>query len=366
MKLLADAALEDHNKLITNENQLINAVKTSANVSALYVNMKALKNTNSIEQVQSYEILDSLEGSFTILVNGNPLCFDATTSVIRLNQGTPITFGIFDSTTVYNNRNGRVALFNTANRTALRHAGFVCYSHKFLPNNWDFSWFIKKTSEGSTYELYNDFYGRNMGATLCYDTNNDLFFLGLYDDSRRCRVTFSGTIPNKFLTPHIPGLNVRFCKNLYFGDYVPAISSYNDKDKIFETVCYDIGSLYGATGFKIWPNMYDRYTVELKGYFRPDATGWWNFFLTSKDASYMWIGPSAVSGFTTDNAFIKNPGLHPMLTKDGYIYLFKDVYYFIRIIFGDNVGPDDVRLEYIKPGQRNRTIASNLFYLNQP
>lgn len=85
----------------------------------------------------------------------------------------------------------------------------------------------------------------------------------------------------------------------------------------------------------------DLYSVIWYGIFYSDYTGTWTFSLNSDDASYMWIGPNADSGYTTSNANIRNPGLHGMNTVSCTVDLFSGQYYPIRIVFGENYGGDN-------------------------
>lgn len=77
-------------------------------------------------------------------------------------------------------------------------------------------------------------------------------------------------------------------------------------------------------------------SLQALGYFVPRTTETYTFYTTSDDASYLWIGPSAVSGFTTGNAVVNNGGLHGGVERSGTIVLTAGVYYPIRIQFGNN------------------------------
>ncbi len=84
----------------------------------------------------------------------------------------------------------------------------------------------------------------------------------------------------------------------------------------------------------------DYYSWEFKGYFKAPADGTYTFGTTSDDASYLWIGTTAVSGFTTGNALVNNGGLHGARYAQGSIYLLANVYHPIRVHFGENAGRD--------------------------
>ena len=82
------------------------------------------------------------------------------------------------------------------------------------------------------------------------------------------------------------------------------------------------------------------FSMQWLGYFRPTTTETYTFFLSSDDASYLWIGSNALSGFTTANATVNNGGLHANIETSGTAALTAGVYYPIRIQFGESGGGD--------------------------
>jgi hypothetical protein len=88
------------------------------------------------------------------------------------------------------------------------------------------------------------------------------------------------------------------------------------------------------------------------------------FQLTSDDASYMWIGNTAITGYTTGNALINNGGTHPSTTITGIIAMTAGVYYPIRIQYGENTGVTAFSLTVytISLGTYTTTMTSNIFY----
>ena len=94
----------------------------------------------------------------------------------------------------------------------------------------------------------------------------------------------------------------------------------------------------------------DFYSWQWMGYFRPNVTGTWTFYTTSDDASYLWIGNTSVIGYTTSNALVNNGGLHPSIKTSGTISLNADIYYPIRIMFGELTGGDVMSVSFTPPG----------------
>ena len=84
----------------------------------------------------------------------------------------------------------------------------------------------------------------------------------------------------------------------------------------------------------------ENFSMQWLGYFVPTTTETYTFFLSSDDASFMWIGANAVSGFTTANATVNNAGLHGPVETSGSVSLIANTSYPIRIQYGENGGGD--------------------------
>lgn len=90
-------------------------------------------------------------------------------------------------------------------------------------------------------------------------------------------------------------------------------------------------------------------TTELYiGYLLAGYTGIWTFTLTSDDASYLWIGANAVSGYTTGNALASASYLGP---GTGTISLTAGNYYPIRLLYGNGPAAGSLNLTYAHTGQ---------------
>ncbi len=91
------------------------------------------------------------------------------------------------------------------------------------------------------------------------------------------------------------------------------------------------------------------YSVEWFGYFYATVTGNWKFFITSDDASYLWIGNTALSGYIIQNALINNGGTHGSRERSGTIRLEKGKYYAFRVQFGQSGGPSGINVSWTLP-----------------
>lgn len=114
-------------------------------------------------------------------------------------------------------------------------------------------------------------------------------------------------------------------------------------------------------------------SLQFTGYFTSSATGTHVFELGSDDAGYLWVGPTAETGFTVNNALVALPGTHGYYTSTGSISLTEGVPYFIRLQVGNQpagyFNPGELSLGYKLPGQGQFTYdatVSNVYTLQQP
>ncbi len=108
---------------------------------------------------------------------------------------------------------------------------------------------------------------------------------------------------------------------------------------------------------------WDLYSVEWVGYFYAPTTGSYTFYTESNDASYVWIGSTAQSGYTTANALVNNGGIHTLQERSGTISLTADTLYPIRIQFGDNTSSDGFSLSFSGPGiTRTYNFSGYVFF----
>jgi hypothetical protein len=104
------------------------------------------------------------------------------------------------------------------------------------------------------------------------------------------------------------------------------------------------------------------------GYWRATAdtlfSGSTYFQLTSDDASYLWIGNTALTGYTTGNALIDNGGTHSSQTVAGDTPMTAGVYYPVRIQYGQGTGDSGFQFTVFSNslGNYTTTMTSNIFY----
>jgi uncharacterized protein YjdB len=94
----------------------------------------------------------------------------------------------------------------------------------------------------------------------------------------------------------------------------------------------------------------DFYSWQWLGTFRASVSGSYHFCTESDDASYVWLGTAATSGFTVSNALVNNGGAHGVVTRCGNITLSAGAEYPIRIQFGEAGGGDVMSVYFTPPG----------------
>ena len=105
------------------------------------------------------------------------------------------------------------------------------------------------------------------------------------------------------------------------------------------------------------------FSVQWLGYFKPTTTETHTFYLNSDDGSYMWIGATAVTGFTIGNALINNGGAHAPVEVSGSIALIAGQYYPVRIQYGEGGGSGELQFNYETPTIAKTTdVTGKVFY----
>jgi hypothetical protein len=138
----------------------------------------------------------------------------------------------------------------------------------------------------------------------------------------------------------------------FFATATPTTFGTNPATSVQTTAISEAGSDDGSN-----------FSCQWLGYFLPSTTETYTFFTASDDASYLWIGQNALTGFTTANATVNNGGLHGVVEVSGSIALTSGVYYPIRIQFGELNGGDAMTFNYSTPTITKTTnVTGRVFY----
>ena len=138
----------------------------------------------------------------------------------------------------------------------------------------------------------------------------------------------------------------------FFATATPTTFGTNPATSVQTTAISEAGSDDGSN-----------FSCQWLGYFLPSTTETYTFFTASDDASYVWVGSNALSGFTTGNATVNNGGLHGTVEANGTASLTAGIYYPIRIQFGENSGGDVLTFNYSTPTITKTTdVTGKVFY----
>ena len=199
-----------------------------------------------------------------------------------------------------------------------------------------------------------------------YRVNNTLDITLLPD-------TYNGNMPGSDDNANTGGLlngrpwvnyaGIAFASNIWRTDYE---GYFNDVPSFFATAALKAApNDYNGTDTTIAePSLLNNTSIEYKGYFLATYTGTHTFYLSSDDGSFMWVGPTALTGFTTANALVKNGGLHAVVEVSATISLVAGTYYPVRIQFGNGPsGPGALTASYAHSGQaKTSTWTGKIFY----
>lgn len=114
------------------------------------------------------------------------------------------------------------------------------------------------------------------------------------------------------------------------------------------------------------PGTTDR-SVSWLGYFRVATTGTYAFRVVASDAIGIWLGPTAVSGFTSGNAVLYNSDvIDPRTLTGSNMSLVGGIYYPLRIYWGlESLGEEfggSFDLYYNPGGVFTTDLAGEIFY----
>ena len=148
----------------------------------------------------------------------------------------------------------------------------------------------------------------------------------------------------------------------YFGDTDP--DTKNDDVNWFNTATLQ-GEVNQLTEINNFTNNAENYSWQWLGYFKASSTENYIFYTNSDDASYLWIGNNATSGFTIGNANVNNGGLHgPDEVTSSPVSLVAGTYYPIRVQFGELGGGDLITVSFETSTIAKRTNGLGYYYYN--
>ena len=155
--------------------------------------------------------------------------------------------------------------------------------------------------------------------------------------------------------------------NIYNGYFDENVNYFSNAKSIGNGYSDNFNDLSSATAGLKRENTGDLYSVEWNGFFVPNFTGNWQFKTRSDDKSYLWLGNNANSGYNINNTLVKNLRKNKeSFSNEATIKLDANVYYPIRIQFGNKGGPDYFQLFIKSPNGSYTTNGSGLFFNSPP
>jgi hypothetical protein len=157
--------------------------------------------------------------------------------------------------------------------------------------------------------------------------------------------------------------NISYSNGLYGKRYV---GYFNDDVNWFNTASLH-GDVNQLTQINSFTSSADNYSWQWLGYFRASSTENYTFYTTSDDASYLWIGDNARAGFTTANAIVNNGGPHGPQKRPlspNPVSLVANIYYPIRIQFGEQGGGDIMTVSFLTNTITETTNGLGYYYYN--
>jgi len=216
----------------------------------------------------------------------------------------------------------------------------------------------RRTIDGFRYITGADVNGRDPVQWVLEGSNDSTTWTAIHVQSSDASITTSRTTTTQIFyitrnsSPYLAGL-YRTKYSGYFADAVGWFATATATSTTVQTtVIEDPNTDDGET-----------FSAQWLGYFVPSTTETYTFYLSSDDASYLWIGNNAVSGFSTANATVNNGGLHGVVEVSGTASLTAGVYYPIRIQFGENAGGDVLTFNYSTPTiTKTTSVSGKVFY----
>jgi hypothetical protein len=221
---------------------------------------------------------------------------------------------------------------NTANNFKVgSHA--IYFDNSVAPNKY-----IEISNKLNPYDIW---YGNGLTFTLWFKLSN----------TTTARATGSSD-----------GLTFNIYKGGYFADDV---NWFNGRTPNNTGTVTNFTSLSTTTNGLKADGATDVYSIQWFGFFYATLSGSWTFYTVSDDASYLWFGDTAISGYTTGNALVNNGGRHGMQERSGTINLVANTYYPIRIQQGNGGGPSGMTVSFTPPGGFRIYNGTGYYYTNQ-
>lgn len=150
---------------------------------------------------------------------------------------------------------------------------------------------------------------------------------------------------------------------VYDGYFSDNANWFVDKTPIVKGLVSSFDDMRISTGGILSSNSTYK-SVQWFGVFIPIVAGTYTFYINSDDASYLWIGDTATSGYTTVNANISNGGIHGMIERNAPYSMTAGTRYPIRIQYGQNLGSIGFSFSFTAPSSGTRVYDMTGYVYN--
>jgi hypothetical protein len=161
---------------------------------------------------------------------------------------------------------------------------------------------------------------------------------------------FIKTTANTNDSLYSPKIFIQYSDAGYHGNAVDFVQNNPVYNGIINGPAYiaNIGNLTEASTTLNFTIVHNAYSILYTGYFKSDFTGSFTFNLNTDDETYLWIGDTAITGYTTANRLVYSSAGN---NGSGSITLTIGTYYPIRILWGNATGPAYCNLSFTRNSQ---------------
>ena len=221
----------------------------------------------------------------------------------------------------------------------------IAFWYKFEPNNTENTAIIDFASDLNYFKIYitNNF-TFNIDVQVNRNVTKNNYNLSSYKNEW---FYFVLIIKKSYMVAYIDNSPIIYFQNTAYPIINNDTINYIGKSNITKNIITNISDInVGTNGIVPLNNSWNYYSVTWYGYFKPKDTGYYTFSTNSDDASYLWIDEF---NCTITNALVNNGRPHGMRYASGKKYLTADKYYYIRIVFGEQGGGDNMIVTFKGP-----------------
>jgi hypothetical protein len=149
----------------------------------------------------------------------------------------------------------------------------------------------------------------------------------------------------------------------YFADNVAFFATATLLQSVYTT---DTTNLSTCTNAYLGVDNAVQRSVQMTGFYLAGATGTYTITLAADDAAYLWLGNTAIAGYTTGNATINNGGFHPVVLMTATYAMTAGSYYPVRVQYGDGGGGSDLQISFTPPGGVQTYVGTGTYYAPPP